>query len=176
MNTRKIAVVGSFAAGVALALAPLASADDLTPTIDSEISSLNSIFQGDLSLAGVPSADYTVGGTGVFDTINPGDVTAVQGTGTTEFDYLVYGLDPKLAGLASDPGSYNVDNGALTEFDDAYNALVYAADYNNALIPATDLFGSGTEIGTALGTGSDLGAAGDFFSAGLADLAGFFGI
>ena len=35
MNIRKIAVVGSFAAGAALALAPIASADDLT-TIDSD--------------------------------------------------------------------------------------------------------------------------------------------
>jgi len=45
VNIRKIAVVGSFAAGAALALAPIASADDLT-TIDSdEISVLNSIFK-----------------------------------------------------------------------------------------------------------------------------------
>jgi len=181
MNMRKIAVAGTFAAGAALAFAPLASADDLTSTIDSEIASLNSIFQGDLSIADVPSTDYTLGGTGVFDTINLGDVSAVQdGTGatpvTTPFDYLVYGVDPTAAGLSTDPGSYDVYNGALTEFDDAYNALVYAADYNNDLIPATDLFGSATEIGTALGTGTDMGAAGDFFSAGLADLAGFFGI
>ncbi len=34
MNIRKIAVVGSFAAGAALALAPIASADDLTAVLD----------------------------------------------------------------------------------------------------------------------------------------------
>ena len=44
MNIRKIAVVGSFAAGAALALAPIASADDLTSIVDSEISLSNSIF------------------------------------------------------------------------------------------------------------------------------------
>ena len=162
MNLRKIAVAGSFAAAAALAFAPLASADDLTPTIDSEIASLNSIFVTDADLAGVGS-DVVTNGTNTFDTIPVADVNTTLG-------YELYGLNS--ANAVSDPGSYSVFNGALTEFDDAENALLYAADYNNALIPSTDLFGSATEIGTALGTGSDLGAAGDFFSAGLADLAG----
>ena len=47
---------------------------------------------------------------------------------------------------------------------------------SNALVPAADLFGSASEISTALGTGTDLGAATDFFNAGMADLAGFFDI
>ncbi|MBV8177455.1 MAG: hypothetical protein JO045_01345 [Mycobacterium sp.] len=162
MKIRKIAVLGSFAAGAALALAPLAAADDLTPTIDSEIGSLNSIFVTDADLAGVGS-DVVTNGTNTFDTIPLADVNTTLG-------YELYGLNP--ANAVSDPGSYSVFNGALTEFYDADNALTYGLLNNDALIPSTDLFGSATEIGTALGTGSDLGAAGDFFSAGLADLAG----
>jgi hypothetical protein len=168
MQIRKIAVVGGFAAGAALAFAPLASADELSGTLDTEIASLNSIFEGDLSAAGVPSADYTLGGTGVFDTINAGDVATVENNAT--FDDLVFGLNP--ASESPDPGSYDVFNGALVEFDDAYNSLLYAADYGGNLIPAADLFGSATDISAALATDSDFGAAGDFFSNGLADLVG----
>jgi hypothetical protein len=168
MQIRKIAVVGGFAAGAALAFAPLASADDLTSTLDSEITQANTIFQSDLTAAAVPSSDYSVGGTGVFDTINPGDVTTVENNAT--FDDLVFGLNP--ANESLDPGAYDVYNGALVEFDDAYNSLLYAADYSGNLIPAADLFGSATDISTALGTGSDFGAAGDFLSNGFADLVG----
>ena len=169
MQIRKIAVLGGFAAGAALTLAPIAAADDLTSTLDSEIAQANTLFQGDLTAAAVPSTDYTLGGTGVFDTINPGDVATVENNVT--FDDLVFGLNPSNESL--DPGAYDVFNGALVEFDDAYNSLLYAADYGStALIPASDLFGSATDISTALGTGSDFLAAGDFFSNGLADLAG----
>ena len=176
VNIRKIAVVGSFAAGAALALAPIASADDLT-TIDSdEISVLNSIFTIETDLAGDSSDVTLANAANPFDIINPADITAVQGTGTTPFDFLVYGLDPSAAGLASDPGSYNVFNGALTEFDDAFNSEAYGLLNNGALIPQADLFGSTNEISTALATGTDTGAAITFFGAGLADLSGFFDI
>ena len=176
MNIRKIVVVGSFAAGAALAFAPLASADSLTDVVDTEISSLNSLFTIDTTLAGVPSTDIIPGATGVFDTINPTDVAAVQGDGTTAFDFLTYGVDPTAAGLAGDPGSFTLFNGALVEFDDALNAELFGLENSNALIPTADLFGSANEITTALATGSDMGAATDFFSAGLADLSGFFDI
>lgn len=176
MRIRKIAVIGSFAAGAALALAPLASADDLTSTIASEVAAANAIFQSDAALAGVPSTDFAPGAQG-FDTILPADIGAVQDNGTTPFDFLIYGVDPKLAGLATDPGAFNVYNGALVEFDNAYNADLFGLlNGNTDLIPAADLFGTGSEIGTALGTGTDFGAATTFFDAGLADLAGFFGI
>ncbi|MGC2381201.1 MAG: hypothetical protein WA622_29455 [Mycobacterium sp.] len=174
---RKIAVVGGLAVGAALTFAPLASADSLTDTVDSEISSLNSLFDSEAALAG-DSADITsANAANPFDIITSTDISAVQGTGTTPFDYLVYGLDPTAAGLASDPGSYNVFNGALTEFDDAINAELYGLENANALVPAADLFGSASEISTALGSGAtDLSAATTFFDAGLADLAGFFDI
>ena len=52
MYIRNIAVVGSFAVSAALALAPLASADDeLTPVVEIEISLLNSLFVSDAGLA-----------------------------------------------------------------------------------------------------------------------------
>ncbi len=177
MDIRKIAVVGSFAAGAALALAPIASADDLT-TIDSdEISALNSIFTAEATLAGDSSDVTSATAANPFDIITPADIATVQGTGTTPFDFLVYGLDPSAAGLASDPGSYNVFNGALTEFDDAFNSEAYGLLNNNALIPDTDLFGSDKVIDAALAPGAtDMSAATTFFDAGLADLSGFFGL
>ena len=93
MDIRKIAVVGSVAAGAALAFAPLASADPVTDLLSSEIGSENSVFQLDALLAGVPSTDYTL--VGGYDTINAADISTVQGTGTTPFDYLIYGVDPR---------------------------------------------------------------------------------
>ncbi len=149
MNMRKIAVVGSFAAGAALAFAPLASADTpIDPSIiDSEISSLNALFTSDATLAGVPSTDIAGGGTGVFDTISSGDMTTVEGNGSTLFDELLYGFNP--TNVTDDPGAYDVFNGALTKFDDALNFGVYALENGGAALPAadfsTDLFGiSGT--------------------------------
>jgi hypothetical protein len=173
-SIRKIAVVGSLAAGAALALAPLAAADDLTTTVDSEIASLNALFVSEADLAG-KGADVIPGTAGQpFDTIPLAD--APQTAPFTTLDYELYGLNPALAGPASDPGSYNVLNGALTEFDDAYNSELYGLLNGNDLIPASDLFGSAHEIGIALGTGTDMGAAMTFFDAGLADLSGFLGI
>jgi hypothetical protein len=171
MDIRKLAVVGGFAVGAALTFAPLASADDLTTTIDSEITSLNSTFASEVALAGDTKDLVTATAPG-FDTIPLAD--APQTAPFTTLDYELYGLNPLAALPAGDPGSYNVDNGALTEFDDAYNSLVYAADYNNALIPSSDLFGSAHEITVALTTGTDIGAFTTFFDAGLADLAALF--
>src|SRR5271165_1714618 len=98
MDIRKIAVVGSFAAGAALALAPLASAaptDPLISVVGSEESLLNSLFVGDASLAGDSSDVTAPTATNPFDIITPSDISTVQGTGTTPFDYLIYGLDPQ---------------------------------------------------------------------------------
>src|SRR6202035_2714131 len=161
MDIRKVAVVGSFAAGAALAFAPLASAtpDPLISVVGSEESLLNSLFVGDATLAGVPSTDYSV--VDGFDVIKSADISAVQGSGatlgTTPFDYLVYGVDPTAAGLATDPGSYNVFNGALTEWADAYNIELYSLLNGGALMPAataaTDLIGSTETIQDAFANG-----------------------
>jgi hypothetical protein len=176
MDIRKIAVVGSFAAGAALALAPLAAADPLTGTVDSEVALLNSLFVGDTTLAGVPTADVATSTTpGVFDTIVPADITTVQGSGTTAFDFLVYGINPTAAGLATDPGSYNVLNGALTEWSDAYNVELYSLLNGGALAPAADLIGSTETIQDAFanGTGSVSDVATYFYEFGANDLAGY---
>ena len=100
-------------------------------------------------------------------------MTTVQGTGTTPFDYLIYGLDPSAAGLSGDPGSYDVFNGALTEFSDALNVELYSLENNGALIPAADLIGSSTNIADGLAATNP---AEFFLNFGLGDLQGFFDI
>ncbi|BBX45442.1 hypothetical protein GCM10009641_53610 [Mycobacterium cookii] len=169
MDIRKIAAASGLAIGAALAFAPLASADAFSSIVDSEIAGENSIFQLDTLLAGVPSSDYSV--VDGFDTINAADIATVQGTGTTPFDFLIYGVDPSQAGLAGDPGSYNIFNGAVTKFDDALNVLLYAAENKDALIPAGDLFGN--HIADALAGGTDASAFEYFWNFAIGDLGGF---
>jgi hypothetical protein len=178
MDIRKIAAVGTFAAGAALALAPFANAapDPLTPFVDSEVASMNALFVSYADFAGV-GADVETNGPQGFDIINPADVSAVQGNGTTLFDFLLYGVDPAKAGLASDPGAFTEFNGALVNFDDAFNTGLWSLMNPTApidTIPTADLFGSASSIAEALGTGSAAGAIGDFLTDGFADLQGFF--
>jgi hypothetical protein len=178
MDIRKIAVVGGFAVAAALTSAPLASADDLTTTVDSEIASLNSIFESEAAIAG-DSADVTPGGTGVLDTILPAD--APDAAPLTTLDYELYGpLANLLIGVddpTSDapyldpaPGAQDVSNGALAEFDDAYNAVAYGLD-DTALIPTTDLV-SPVDIATVeLGSiTTEAGFFANFFDTGVTDL------
>ncbi len=175
---RKIAVIGGFAVGAALGLAPLASADPVTSAFDNEVASLNSIFQFDAALAGVPSSDYSVGAQGL-DFILPADVPTVQDSGTTAFDYLLYGVNPVQAGLAGDPGAATLFNGALINFDDAYNTGLYALLNNGALISGADLndlFGTSASITEALAGGTASSAVTDFLTDGYNDLLGFFSI
>ena len=123
---------GGLAVGAALTFAPLASADTISDAVSSEEALLNSIFVSDATLAGVPSGDYSL--VDGFDVVKAADITDVQGTATslTPFDYLLYGLNPA-DNLATDPGSYNVFNGALTEFADAYNVELYSLANPDAL-------------------------------------------
>jgi hypothetical protein len=179
MNVRKIAAVGGLAAGAALAFAPLAAADPaavdptlVTDTLSSEESSLNGIFQLDALLAGVPSSDYAL--SGGFDEILKGDVTNVQGTGTTPFDYLIYGVDPAKAGLAGDPGSYNDLNGALTEFDNAYNVELYSLTNGGALDTNVADYIQNSSLDHALGLTNATDAAEYLYNFGIGDLSGFF--
>jgi hypothetical protein len=184
MNIRKIAVVGSFAAGAALALAPLAAANPAAPVdpligvVSSEISQENSLFQFEATLAGVPSTDYALSSAG-FDTILPADI-AKDAPATAPFsilDYELFGVSPGLAGVASDPGSFNVFNGAVTEFDDAYNVALYSllnggANMTDAAA-VTDLIGSSTTIDTALDFGTATQAFDYFWNFAVGDLSGF---
>ncbi|OBK41714.1 hypothetical protein A5658_17655 [Mycobacterium sp. 1245111.1] len=180
MHIRKVAAAAGFATGAALAFAPFASADpvEITSTVSSEIASMNAMFDFDSLLTGVPTADIVHGtAANPFDTILPSAVDTVQGNGTTPFDYLIYGVDPVKAGLADDPGSYNLFNGALGKFDDAYNVLLYASLNNGAIDPNdADFIGSATSIDHAQGLATATDAAQYFFNFGLGDLEGYFGI
>jgi len=172
MDIRKLAIVAGFAAGAALTFAPLASADSLSGVIDSEIAGENSAFQLEALLAGVPSSDYSL--VDGFDVIKAADIAKdAPSSGTPSIlDYELFGVKPFTAGVASDPGSYNVFNGAETKFDDAYNVLLYAAENHNLLIPAADLFGN--HISDALAGGTDASAFEYFWNFAIGDLSGFF--
>ncbi|MEB3034321.1 hypothetical protein [[Mycobacterium] nativiensis] len=181
MNMRKIVVIGGLAAGAAFALAPLASAvpDPLTPVVDGEIASMNFLFGTDTFLSGVPSGDIEIGPQG-FDIIKPADVHTVQDDGKTLFDFLVYGLNPTAAGLATDPGAYTVYNGAMVPFDDGINSLLFAMMHGGAVLDwdggTGDLFGGNSMMDIANGATSGWGEAASYFQFAWGDLMGYFGI
>ncbi|PQM51031.1 hypothetical protein [Mycolicibacter virginiensis] len=179
MNMRKIVVVGGFAAGAAFVLAPLASADTdpLAPLVSSEVASMNFLFGTDAFLAGVPSTDVTMGPQG-FEIIKPADIPTVQDDGKTLFDFLVYGLNPTMAGLATDPGAYSVFNGAMVPFDDSINSLLYAMMNNGAVLDwdSGDLFGGNSAMDIANSAGSGWEEAANYPSFAWGDLMGYFGI
>ena len=161
-------------AGAATAAAVPAAVTPITSTVTSEIASLNSQFEFDTLLSGVPTTDILPGSaTDPFDTIVTTDITAVQGTGTTPFDYLIYGVDPAKAGLSTDPGSFEVFNGAESKFDDAYNVLLYAAENNGALdTNAADFIGN---LPTGFASDTPGQALEYFYNFAVGDLSGFFG-
>jgi hypothetical protein len=169
MDIRKIAVVGGFAVAAALTSAPLASADPLTTTVDSEIASLNSLFESEAAIAG-DSADVTLGGTGVLDTILPADAPDVAPL--TTLDYELYGPwagSLPTADLDPLPGAQDVANGALVEFDDAYNALAFGLDADGTnVIPITDLIGLADQ-GLDVSGATDASLFGSFFDTGVSD-------
>jgi hypothetical protein len=181
MDIRKIAAAAALAAG-ALAFAPLASADGLTSTVDSEIASLNSQFEFDALLAG-DSKDIATATSPNFDSIPVAEIATVQGNSVTTttaanptfFDYLVYGFNPNAAGLSEDPTSGNLLNGAVEKFDDAYNVFLYAAENKDALIPVADVFGNHSEFVTAAGA-TDASAFADYYNFALGDLYGYLGL
>jgi hypothetical protein len=173
MSVRKIVAVGGFAVGAALTLAPLAAADDLTSTVSSEIASANDAFQTDTFLTG-NYADV-VYNTGAFDTIKAADAPV---SGASWLDSLLYGVDPAEAGPSAVPGAYDVSNGALIQFDDAYNVLDYSYLNSGALVPAADLLSvpSTTTVAEALATDSVQGAFTTFLDQGWTDTLEYFGI
>jgi hypothetical protein len=90
-------------------------------------------------------------------------------------DYELYGVDPLAAGPASDPGSYEVLNGALGKFDDAFNIELYALENGGAIDPnVADFIGSESSIDHALGLANATDAAEYFYNFGVGDLSGFF--
>jgi hypothetical protein len=171
MNIRKIAAVGSIVAGAALAFAPLAAADDLTTTVDAEISSLNSLFESEVAVAG-DTADLTQA-TDVLDTILPADAPDVAPL--TTLDYELYGPLADLLNGPFDaaPGAQDVFDGALVEFDDAYNTLASFA-LGDAVISPSDLLGV-ADAGLDDGTLTDAALFGTFLNTGVSDLVAWFG-
>jgi hypothetical protein len=148
------AAAAGFATGAALAFAPLAAADTpITTTVDSEIASLNSLFDSQATLAQVPVADITHHA-GSFDTVLPADAPNVTDPGQlTILDYEF--------------------NGALGKFDDAYNVFLYAAQNNGAMdMNDADFIGSQSSIDHAQSLGVT-GAEQYFFNFGVGDLEGY---
>jgi hypothetical protein len=148
--------------------------DPLASTVNSEIASLNSIFVSEADLAG-KGGDVVTHGANTFDTISLTDAPHV---GTPTFlDYELYGLNP-IANSSPDPGSYDVFNGALTEFSNAYNVELFSLLNPTAAvgtIPLTDLFGNPADIAEALATPASMGGpVVDFLTDGWNDLLGYF--
>jgi hypothetical protein len=133
---------------------------DIDPTIGNEIVQLNQLFELDGRLANVfgdiaPEASKTFG-VG-FDTIDPSKLNDT-------FTSLVFGA----AGASGDPGSYDVLNGALSEFLNAFNVEDYSLLNSGALLPVADI------IGTHDFTGTISTVVGEYLNLGLSDLAGYF--
>jgi hypothetical protein len=185
MNIRKIGVVGSFAAGAAFALAPLAAAEtpatppDFSSILAGEVQSMNWLFGAQASQAGVDEGviipgDPTAENPLSFSTISAEDLQA-----NTAFAALLFGPNWEDE-MSTDPGSYSLFNGALTQFYDANNVLLYALMTGGGEINVADsgdfLFGSDASIAEALGGTGFLADASNFFQNGIEDLGGYFGL
>jgi hypothetical protein len=139
------------------------SLGDINPTIGNEIVQLNQLFELDARLTGDPDVfgDIAPHGSNVFgvgfDTIAPSDTT-------TAFDALVFGA----AGPSLDPGSYDVLNGAVGEFFNAFNVEDYALMNAGALLPAADIIGTHAEMATVAASVSE------YLTLGFQDLLGYF--
>lgn len=138
------------------------AATDISSTLTSEITSLNGLFDLDATLAGI-SGDITPGtGALPFDTIPTADANSI-------FDTLVFGLNPDSV-TDGVPGSYDVLNGALGEFDNAYNVELFSLLNGGDILPVADLIGTHADL--LNGTVSE--AISGFLQLGVSDLAGFF--
>ncbi|OBG02846.1 hypothetical protein [Mycolicibacter sinensis] len=184
MDIRKIGIIGSFAAGAALALAPLAAADtpanppDFSNILLAEVQSFNWLFGTQATLAGVDEGVITPGDPTAANPLSFSTITAADLQANAAFAALVYG--PNWADEMSDgvTGSYNLFNGALTQFTDASNVLMYAfltggqeIDINNA---GDYLIGSEDGIEHGLSGDGFLADFGNFTTAGFSDLFGYF--
>ncbi|MEB3034322.1 hypothetical protein [[Mycobacterium] nativiensis] len=186
MSIRKIGVIGSFAAGAALALAPLAAAaGDETPTppdfsdiLAGQVKSMNWLFETQAKMAGfdadlITKGDPTSENPLSFDTIAKADLLE-----SAAFGKLLYGVNWEDE-IGSVPGSFSLFNGALTQFNDANNVLMYALMTGGDEIQLEDagsyLFGSESGIEAGLAGDGFFADFSNFFQAGVADLGGYFG-
>lgn len=175
MSMRKIGVVGSFAAGAAVALAPLAAAVgdpfDFSSIVQGEVQSMNWLFETQAALSG-DSADITkVVPTQAdplqFDTIAKTDMSST-------FQQLVYGFNPD--NVAGDPGSYGVMNGALVQFDNGFNSLLFASMNNGDALDwdSGALFGGASAQLIAENALNGWAEASSYFQFGMGDVLGYF--
>jgi hypothetical protein len=134
----------------------------ITSTLTSEVQGLNSLFASDVAAAGI-NADKIVDGTGLlpFDTIATTDANST-------LDTLLFGFNP--ASVSGDPGAYDVLNGSLGEFANAYNVELFSLLNGGDILPVADLIGTHADL--LNGTVSE--ALSGFFQLGLSDLAGYF--
>ncbi|UMB71304.1 hypothetical protein [Mycobacterium paraterrae] len=108
----------------------------------------------------------------LFDTI---PLTDAPNAGTPiGLDYELYGVSP-LTQATSDPGAYDVFNGAAIRFDDAYNVALYALLSYGALDTNPADYFDGTHITDALAGGTATYAFDYFYDYAIGDLSGFFG-
>jgi hypothetical protein len=151
---------GTTATPAAATAAADPAATDISSTLTGEANSLNGIFGLDAAVAGI-NPDDIAPGTGVlpFDTISTADTNSL-------FDTLVFGA----AGPSPDPGSYDVFNGALGEFDNAYNVELFSLLNSGDILPVGDVIGTNADFLTH-GVST---AVTDFLQAGLSDLLGYF--
>lgn len=144
------------------AATPAASGFSFDSLLTGEVHGLNSIFDLDASYAGL-SADIDPGsGVLPFDTIPASDANSV-------FDTLVFGFNPDNV-TDGVPGSYDVLNGALGEFANAFNVEAYSLLNSGDILPLADLIGTHSDFLT----GTVSSAVTDFLQQGVGDLAGFF--
>jgi hypothetical protein len=155
-----ISPLGTTATPAAATAAADPAATDISSTLTGEANSLNGIFGLDAAVAGI-NPDDIAPGSGVlpFDTISTADTNSL-------FDTLVFGA----AGPSPDPGSYDVFNGALGEFDNAYNVELFSLLNSGDILPVGDVIGTNADFLTH-GVST---AVTDFLQAGLSDLAGYF--
>lgn len=184
MNMNKIGVIGSFAAGAALALAPMAAAAPVDPAdfssiLVGEVQSMNWLFGAQATLAGVADGVITAGDPTAanplsFSTISAADLQLPANEG---FASLLFGSN-WADEMSSDPGSYNLFNGALVQFTDGNNVLLYAmmsgGDQINVADAGDYLIGSDTTIAAALAGDSVWADASAFYTNGFNDMLGYF--
>lgn len=187
MNIRKIGVVGAFAAGAAFALAPLAAADPGDPPVPPDFSnillgqvqSMNWLFGAQATASGVDSDLITAGEPTLADPLSFSTISAEDLTENPVFAAMLFGPNWEDE-MSSDPGSYSLFNGALTQFYDASNVLTYALLTGGGEIDVADagdyLFGSEAGIADGLAGDGFFADFGNFFQAGVADLFGYFGL
>ena len=171
MKVAKNLVIGGLAVGAAMAFAPLAAADtDISPVFEAELSSLNSLFDTEAVLSGIPLTDVNTAG--VYDFVLVGDASTTE---LTNLYHLLSGSDPVIQDL--DPSSYDVFNGALNNFDDAFNVELYSLLNGGALDPDYgDMLGSSSDITNALSTDTVSGAVSTFLTEGWHELLLYVGI